>query len=419
MTTVEYTAPRSWRPALSRYVFLLDLVGLFATVVVVGLMLPDGRGQELRILAVTVGIICWMWVRPRTLLPTVSSLARSLLAPIVAALVTLVILAALRDYYSGRFLARYVVSWTSWMLVVRAVIRLLRSRPTLLLVGDSKYWSELKMVRSVRTIKLRRPPDMVSGWDGIVLDPNAVYDPEWVSWLAHAEIGGTQVISAPLLVEELTGRVPVDALEGRWAPSIFHGDSPYALIKRLVDILLTLAFSPIILVVVFAAALLVVIDDGRPAFFSQLRVGRNGTPFRIFKVRTMRRDSEAGGAVFARSADSRVTKLGSILRRFRFDELPQFWNVLVGDMSIVGPRPEQLALVRRFEVEMPLYTLRHNVRPGITGWAQVNQGYAANVDETREKLRLDLYYVKHVSALLDMRIAAMTFWTLLSGFGSR
>jgi lipopolysaccharide/colanic/teichoic acid biosynthesis glycosyltransferase len=133
----------------------------------------------------------------------------------------------------------------------------------------------------------------------------------------------------------------------------------------------------------------------------------------------MKQNSEENGAAFASHGDPRVTKTGQFLRKFRLDEIPQFWNVLKGDMSIIGPRPEQAGFAREFEEDIPLYALRHNVRPGITGWAQVMQGYAATVSETREKLCYDFYYVKHCSLGLDIRIVYLTIHTILTGFGSR
>ena len=166
-------------------------------------------------------------------------------------------------------------------------------------------------------------------------------------------------------------------------------------------------------------ALAVLLDGGRPVLFWQERVGKDGKPFRMVKFRSMRRDSEAAGAAFAAHGDLRVTRIGAFLRRYRLDELPQFYNVLRGEMSIIGPRPEQEAFVRAFAHDIPLYSIRHHVRPGITGWAQVRQGYAAGSEEAKEKLRCDFYYIKNFSLALDARIVWETVLTVLSGFGAR
>ncbi|MCA1791764.1 MAG: sugar transferase, partial [Thioalkalivibrio sp.] len=151
----------------------------------------------------------------------------------------------------------------------------------------------------------------------------------------------------------------------------------------------------------------------------QERVGKSGRSFQMLKFRTMGRDAESGGPAFADRSDVRVTPVGATLRKLRLDEIPQFWNVLRGDMSIIGPRPEQEGFATMFEARLPHYGLRHTTRPGITGWAQVMQGYAADDQETSEKLRYDLYYVRHRSFLLDLEIVVRTLGVVLNGFGSR
>jgi lipopolysaccharide/colanic/teichoic acid biosynthesis glycosyltransferase len=130
-------------------------------------------------------------------------------------------------------------------------------------------------------------------------------------------------------------------------------------------------------------------------------------------------DAERKGARFAEESDPRITRVGRLIRKYRIDELPQFWNVLKGEMSLIGPRPEQVGFVHRFDQEIQHYTHRHSVRPGITGWAQIRNGYAADTKETRRKLSYDLYYVKHCSFTLDLLIVCLTVKTILTGFGSR
>lgn len=180
-----------------------------------------------------------------------------------------------------------------------------------------------------------------------------------------------------------------------------------------------LVLLPVLIPLCIAVALVVWLDGGRPILFWQERVGQWGRAFRMVKFRTMRPDAESNGAAFASSGDNRVTRIGRVLRRFRLDELPQFWNVLRGEMSIIGPRPEQVVFAEEFEERFPLYGLRHAVPPGITGWAQVTQGYAAGADETLEKLRRDTYYIKHLSLSKDLKVLALTALTVLTGFGSR
>jgi len=177
--------------------------------------------------------------------------------------------------------------------------------------------------------------------------------------------------------------------------------------------------APLVIPLVLGIGVAIRLDSRGPVFFVQERVGQGGRPFRMIKFRSMYTNAERNGARFAGHGDERVTRVGRIIRRLRLDELPQFWNVLKGDMSLIGPRPEQEAFVRRFETSIPFYGYRHLVKPGISGWAQVTQGYADCESETRDKLEYDLYYAKHCSLWLDLLIALRTFRTVITGDGAR
>lgn len=182
-----------------------------------------------------------------------------------------------------------------------------------------------------------------------------------------------------------------------------------------VSLTLLVLLAPVMAVIAFAVRR----GSPGPALFRQIRVGRDGVPFQILKFRTMVRDAERRGARLTGKQDTRITPLGRRMRRAKLDELPQLWNVLRGDLSLVGPRPEQGRFVERFSETIPFYTHRHLVRPGVTGWAQVKYGYADSEADTVEKLSYDLYYVKHVSPWLDLEILGKSIWTVLSGFGAR
>jgi exopolysaccharide biosynthesis polyprenyl glycosylphosphotransferase len=186
------------------------------------------------------------------------------------------------------------------------------------------------------------------------------------------------------------------------------------LLKRLLDVVVSLAILLVTAPFLALAMLAVALEDGGPVLYRQDRVTRDGRIFRIFKLRTMRADAETNGAVWAEVADPRVTRVGRFLRRTRVDELPQLVNVLRGEMSIVGPRPERPEFVAELAREMPLYNERHIVKAGLTGWAQVNFRYGASVEDARQKLSYDLFYVKNFSILLDLLILAQTlrvlFW---------
>jgi sugar transferase (PEP-CTERM system associated) len=190
-------------------------------------------------------------------------------------------------------------------------------------------------------------------------------------------------------------------------------------LKRVLDVLVC---APLLLVAapfLFAAMLAILLDDGGPVLYRQTRVTRGGRHFEILKLRTMGVAAESGGAVWAAARDPRITRIGTFLRRTRLDELPQLVNVLRGDMSLVGPRPERPAFVTMLAAQIPLYHERHMVKAGLTGWAQVNYPYGASIDDARSKLSYDLYYVKNFSALFDLAVIAQTVRVVLWPGGVR
>lgn len=234
-----------------------------------------------------------------------------------------------------------------------------------------------------------------------------------LTWLKlhHVRLYSTQAVA-----EALSGRVPDPVLQSAlWQPD---GNPAYDLFKRALDVTAVLLTLPLWLPLAAMVALAVRLDSPGPALFSQWRTGLHGRPFRIHKFRSMH---STGGDTprFAGHADPRITRLGRVLRKTRLDEIPQLWNVLRGDMSLIGPRPEQTAFVEQFAQEIPSYPYRHLVRPGLTGWAQVQQGYAASAHETAVKLSYDLYYVTHYSLAMDLLILAKTLRTVLTGHGAR
>ncbi len=232
---------------------------------------------------------------------------------------------------------------------------------------------------------------------------------------------GVEITRMPVAYEEMLGRVPIRILEADWILRSFVDQarvSGFFLVgKRILDILGGLFGMGIMLLVLPFVSLMIVLDDGFPIFYAQTRSGKGGQPYQILKFRTMRRDAEADGRPqWAKEDDERATRSGRFLRRTHLDELPQFLNVVRGDMSLVGPRAERPELVDMFQRHVPFYRARLMVKPGITGWAQVNFGYASTIDETITKLEYDLYYIKHRSVLTDLLILLRTPSTM---FGLR
>lgn len=242
-------------------------------------------------------------------------------------------------------------------------------------------------------------------------------NPDLFRSILAAEEGGIEVSSLPTVYEELFGRVPVQLLQSDWILRSFldqvHTNGLYEGIKRLADI-----FSGIVGLLVLGilfpfVALFILIDSGSPIIYSQMRVGKNGNPYKIYKFRTMRADNNNGIGRMTSDGDERITRFGKLLRRSHIDELPQMLNILKGQNSLVGPRAEQPELVNQFQQQIPFYRARLLVRPGLTGWAQINQRYASTVEDTVVKLEFDLYYLKHRTLLLDFNIILRTIGAVL------
>jgi sugar transferase (PEP-CTERM system associated) len=239
--------------------------------------------------------------------------------------------------------------------------------------------------------------------------------------LLDLRLRGVVIEDASVLMERLLGRLPLDGLN----PSAliftqgFNVKTSQQILRRLVSIFVSFTGLMICLPFIPIIMLAVRLSSPGPIFFLQTRVGLRGRPFSVIKFRTMRQDAEANGAAWATKDDPRVTSLGRFMRKTRLDEIPQLWNVLRGEMGFVGPRPERPEFVQWLNTEIPFYDLRHIIRPGITGWAQVRYRYGASLKETRRKLEYDLYYVKHMSIGLDLLIMFETIKTIILRRGAQ
>jgi len=253
--------------------------------------------------------------------------------------------------------------------------------------------------------------------DGVVLDRHVPPSDARTRLLSQLKMQHLRLYSVEAVAELTSGRKMLPhASDTLWE---IDNDPGYDRIKRLLDLGVVIGLSPLWVPLAAAVGFAVRYDSKGPALFSQQRVGRDGQAFTLWKFRSMVHGLQAPGVHFAQAEDPRITRVGRFLRRTRLDELPQLWNVLRGHMSLIGPRPEQAAFVREFAGSIPSYPYRHLVRPGLTGWAQVQHGYADSADSTRIKLSYDLYYVAHYSLALDLLIAAKTVKTVFTGFGAR
>lgn len=241
--------------------------------------------------------------------------------------------------------------------------------------------------------------------------------------LFHAKLHGLQVEDMRSLYERLAHRVPIDFIEDEWLllADGFDLNHTGALrrLKRAFDICFSLLLLVCTLPILLITALLVRLESPGAIVYTQRRVGFLGQEFTVYKIRSMRQDAEKDGAVWASKNDARVTRIGKFIRKTRIDELPQLINVLRGDMSIIGPRPERMDFVKELEEKLPYYAVRHTVKPGITGWAQVCYPYGASFEDSRYKLEYDLYYIKHLSLLLELKIVLKTIGVVLFPKGAR
>lgn len=324
------------------------------------------------------------------------------------------------DYSRLTFFASFVAAMI-FFFVVSTYLR--RRKGQLFYIVPSPSMSQIANIPDVQWILLtepKRPPDPNAV---IIADLRADLGDEWERLIADMAVAGHPVYHVKQVQESITGRVEIEHLSENSFGSLVPNLS-YRKVKRMADLVTALLCLPLLIVPGLIVALLIKLESPGPAFFTQKRRGYRGKVFQVVKFRTMA-DGQAAPAEAAkdhaitRTGDARITRLGRFLRRSRIDELPQILNIIKGDMSWIGPRPEALPLSDWYMTELPFYHYRHIVRPGITGWAQVNQGHVAELGEVHEKLHYDFYYVKNFSAWLDLLIVGRTVATVLSGFGAK
>lgn len=262
------------------------------------------------------------------------------------------------------------------------------------------------------------PAASAKEFDVILVDWTQITDPRWMQFATSAALSGCEVRHYASYFEAKHGRVLAEYFETDHAQS-FATSRYLNGYKRTIDIGLVLLVLPIALTILAVASLLILVTMGRPIFFTQDRLGMNGRQFKMYKLRSMVAASSAENSTATAIGDPRITPLGKVLRRFRIDEIPQFYNILLGDMSLVGPRPEQPELAHNYTAKLPAFRCRTLLKPGITGWAQVRGGYASDEAETEEKLSYDLYYLKNASFTTDLSIVIQTCKTLATGNSAR
>lgn len=368
--------------------------------------------------AVLLGILFY---RKVTSLPGTTALMNTVPAFTTSYLAVAATFFALRlDFSRQQFLISYVAVIAFFFVVGFVAVRLRRPTYGYIAGGKTDQLTEISYADWIRFSspdEARRHADLPVVAD---LSSDAI-NPEWERFIAEAAIGGRRVFNAKQLRESLEGQVEIEHISensfGHLAP-----DSIYAPLKLYFDFALALAalilLSPILILVATAIRL----ESRGPAIFRQARMGYRGQTFTIFKFRSMRDAPPEGAGTdgdMTLADDARITGVGQFIRKTRIDELPQIFNILLGHMSWIGPRPETLRLAAWYDSELPFYRYRHIVRPGITGWAQVKQGHVTSVADVRDKLQFDFYYVKNFSIWLDALICIHTVRVILTGHGAK
>ncbi len=329
-------------------------------------------------------------------------------------------------YYSRAFL---VLSAAGWLVLATAHRIVRRHRPWTerigLITGEKQLAEDLVASPHAEVVwvldpAFDGPTEMPERDVTLAVDLRSILSERVAQYLSSCDVAGYTIRPFTSIYEEHTGRVPLVHLAEGWEISApLLAVAPWLPGKRVFDVASTALTAPLWLALGLLVGLYVKISSPGPAIFKQERVGFGGEVFTMFKFRTMVIEAEKDGPQFATEDDQRLFKGARLLRMSRLDEIPQLWNVLKGEMTLVGPRAEQVPFADAFRQTIPFYQHRHLVRPGITGWAQVNYRYADDQAETIEKLTYDLYYIKHMSPVMDISVLWKSVWTVLTGAGAR
>lgn len=332
--------------------------------------------------------------------------------------ITIAALLVMRELYSNGILFLCFICSVAIQFAIAARLSR-RANPLHHLVPGGRV-SELTVLHDCNAQMWSAPDAPLPQHAIVVADLHFDHSDEWERRMATAALDGVPIYHYKQVQESLTGRVQIDHLSENVLGSLIPSNGYHGL-KRATDIIVSLLVLPILLPLLAVSAVAIKLDSPGPIFFRQRRVGFRAKQFHVLKFRTMRVSQQSPDVQAAMTAtdDERITRVGRFLRRTRIDELPQVWNILCGDMSWIGPRPEALSLSEWYAGEIPFYAYRHIVRPGISGWAQVNQGHVTDLEDVHTKLQYDFFYIKHFSYWLDIIIAVRTGAVVFSGFGAK
>lgn len=429
------------RPWVSRVRFQL-LGGMFFAVVLPILFRPFSmfevylRGNEFNTIAGAILSVVIGYVMTRRLsnFPSVTAGSYVIISFSVSYLITAGIFLMFRlDYSRLLFLISFIFCMFWFVLVYFLVKRMVKIKYAIVPGGNAR---DLAAMTSAHWTVLGSPEEYKTSFGSVVVDLRHNHQPEWERFVADCALRGVPVYHTKQVKESLTGKVEIEHLSENMFGSLLP-NLIYLRLKLTIDVIVAILVLPFVLAILAIAGTAILLTSGRPIFFKQKRMGFRGSEFTVYKLRTMqnacpskdssdslpeqqeRQDTIGRDYAMTQSDDKRITRLGAFLRKYRIDELPQIFNILKGDMSWIGPRPEAVVLSEWYENELPFYHYRHIVRPGISGWAQVNQGHVAEVDQVGEKLHYDFFYIKNLSAWLDFLIVLKTLRIISSGFGAK
>ena len=399
---------------------------LFCVVVPVllygGLRYPNGISDTVShaTLGAAIAVLAgFVLVRRLHSFPGVQTGVYTLLAASMPFAVLAVVLLVFRFEYSRFILLLSYAMALSWFSITQWIYERLIQLHLAAVPGGNV--TELLSIDKVHWTILQSPETPPGHVAGIVADLRSNLGEEWEKFLADATLSGIPVYHTKQVAESLTGRVRIEHLSensfGSLLPNLI-----YLRAKQMIDWVGALVALPFFGLVLLVVGPLILVTSGRPVFFLQKRIGYRGKEFVVFKFRTMtgrKTNASDREAAQTKRDDQRITAVGRALRRYRIDELPQILNILKGEMSWIGPRPEAVPLSQWYEQELPFYRYRHVVRPGISGWAQVNQGHVYESDDVLEKLHYDFFYIKYLSFWLDCLIVLRTIETMMRGLGSK
>lgn len=384
-------------------------------------VIDDSHVKTTLMAAVAAHIVGYFAYRRFDIFPGLASTGAVLPNFLIAYGGALAVILLLRLDYSRLQLVISLLASVSWYLALDAVAR--RLRPYCLAIIPGGLASQLEQIGGVswRPLGLHEPD--LRDVQGVVVDLRADLSEEWERFIARCALSGVPVYHVKQVLESLTGRVAIEHLSENTLGSL-NPNQAFLGVKQAFDWLTALVLLFFLLPMLLLTAMAIRLDSPGPALFRQKRMGYRGQVFVAYKFRTMQHRACVEGQdekqlAMTRDADARITRVGGFLRRTRIDELPQILNILRGEMSWIGPRPEALPLSQWYSAELPFYEYRHIVRPGITGWAQVNQGHVTALGDALEKLHYDFYYIKNFSAWLDFLIIIRTAAIVITGFGAR